>query len=155
MKTLLLLLAACLPAAIAQPRDLYKVEITIRDSAEPAKNARKYSLLVFGQDKANLRVSSRTPVPNGSAGNFSYYDAGINLDCTVQEAVGRFGLHADLTLTSVFPPDKATGPAPAITSSVQLNITSAVTPAKPTVVAAFEDPVTSRKFDVEAVVTKL
>src|SRR3954451_402644 len=152
MKTLLLLMAACLPAAFAQPRDLYKVDLTIRDSAEPAKNARKYTLLVFGPDKANLRVNYRVPVANGS--QFTYYDAGINLDCTVQEAAGKFGLHTDFTLTSVFPPDRATGSGVATTSSVQLNISSAVTPAKPTVVAVFEDPDPARKYDVEAVVTK-
>src|SRR4051812_890318 len=123
MKTLLLIAVALLPA-FAQPRDLYKVDFTIRDTSEPSKNPRKYSLLIFGQDKAVLRVNTRLPITIGS-NSVNSYEAGISLDCTIQEVAGKLSLHADVGLTSVFPPDKTVVSVPT-TSSVNLNITSAV-----------------------------
>jgi hypothetical protein len=36
-----------------------------------------------------------------------------------------------------------------------LSLDTALVPGKPTVVASFDDPVTSRKFDVDVAITKM
>jgi len=45
-------------------------------------------------------------------------------------------------------------PNPTI-SSICLNIDTTVMPAKPTVIASFDDPVTGRKFDIDVSVAKI
>ena len=40
-------------------------------------------------------------------------------------------------------------------TQIRLNLETAVLPGKPTVVASFDDPVTSRKFDVDVAITKM
>ena len=160
MRTALVLAAALLTPLYAQQRDVFKLDLTIRDTADAAaKGGRRFSLLVFGQDKGTLRIGNRVPVPSGSPGlggpqSYTYVDVGVNLDCTLQEVGGKVGMRADLDISTAIGSEKAPGAAPTI-SQVKVNISTAVVAGKPTVVASFDDPVTSRKFEVEALVTKM
>ena len=53
-------------------------------------------------------------------------------------------------------PDKTPNAANAPTiSQIHVNVDAYLAPAKPTVVASFDDPVTSRKFDVDVAITKI
>jgi hypothetical protein len=159
-RTRVLLIAAVLaPLAAAQAHvpAVYKVDITIRDSGDAgAKTGRKYSMLVNERQRGTFRVGNRVPMATSNGpGNtqFTYVDVGVNLDCTVAEQDGKFAIHADLDLSSAVNAEKNPNANPTI-SQIKLNIDTTLTPAKPTVVASFDDPVTSRKFEVEAVVTK-
>jgi hypothetical protein len=168
MRTLLLVMAALLGmAATATPvfgqgaRDVYKVDFTIRDSGDAGgKSGRKYSLQGFGGNKTTFKIGNRVPVPSGGDGSmgsrtqYTYVDVGVNLDCIVQEVGGKMGIHADMDLSTAVNAEKNPGAAPTI-SQIRLNIDTAVAGAKPTVVAAFDDPVTARKFEVEVTVTKV
>ena len=160
MRIALLLAAALLAPLHGQQRDVFKLDLTIRDTSDPAAKAgRKYSLTVFGQDKNAFRIGNRVPVPVGGSGvgnppQFTYLDVGVNLDCTLQETGTRIGMRADLDISTAISSDKAPGAAPTI-SQIKINISTAVVAGKPSVVASFDDPVTSRKFEVEALVTKV
>jgi len=94
-------------------------------------------------------ATSNTP---GST-QFTYIDVGVNIDCTVSEQDGKVAIHADLDLSSAVNAEKNINANPTI-SQIKLNIDTTMLPAKPVIVAAFDDPVTSRKFEVEAMVTK-
>jgi hypothetical protein len=148
--------------AQSQQRDLYKVEFTIRDTGDAGgKTGRKYSLLVYAREKAVFKIGNRVPVATSSSSGgmtntqFTYVDVGVNIDVSLsEEGAGRTGMHAEMDLSSAISNEKSPGMSPTI-SQIRLSISTSTPPGKPTVVASFDDPVTSRKFDVEALVTKV
>ena len=161
---MVLTLAMLSPAAVlAQESSTYKVDFTIRDTGDAGgKTGRKYSLLVNRGEKSTFKVGNRVPVATGSqSGNammntqFTYIDVGLNIDCRVAEIGSKVAVHADLDISTAVMPEK-TNPVPNPTiSSIRLNIDTTVMPAKPTVIASFDDPVTGRKFDIDVSVAKI
>jgi len=143
---------------------VYKAEFTLHDSADAAaKSGRKYTLLVNGARRATMNVGNRVAYPTGGSGGvgqsntqFQYYDVGVNIDCTVEERGGKYMMHADLNLSTMVPPDKpAAGNLGPTVSQIKINMDTTIAPGKPTVVASFDDPTSSRKFDVDVTLTKM
>jgi hypothetical protein len=158
-RTRAVLLAALLaPLAAAQTIRSYKVDFTIHDSGDAgAKAGRTYSLVVNEGQKGQFKVGNRMPMATSNtpgSTQFTYVDVGVNIDCIVQERDGKASMHADLDMSTAVPSEKTPSANPTI-SQIKINVDTMLTPAKPTVVASFDDPVTSRKFEVEAMVTKL
>jgi hypothetical protein len=140
-----------------------KVDFTIRDTGDAGgKSGRKFSLLVNRGVKSTLKVGNRVPVASGGSGGvggntqFTYVDVGLNIDCTVNEFGSKFGVHADMDISTAVMADKSPGAVqnPTI-SQIRLNLDTTVAAGKPTVVASFDDPVTSRKFDIDVAITKM
>jgi hypothetical protein len=129
----------------------------LHDSTDvAAKNGRKYSLLINGNNKSVMKVGNRAPVASGGSGQFSYIDIGVNIECVVGERNGRYGVHANMDLSTVIPPDKAATAIPNPTiSQIRIDIDTTVTPGKPTVVASFDDPGTARKVEIDVLLTKM
>ena len=150
-------------AVHAQDSSPYKVDFTIRDTGDAGgKTGRKYSLLVNHNQKTVFKVGNRVPVVSGGTGGvggnaqFTYIDVGLNIDCVLAEAGSKFAMHADLDISTAVMPDKSPNAANAPTiSQIKLSLDTTVAPGKPTVVASFDDPVTSRKFDVDVAITKM
>ena len=141
----------------------YKVDFTIRDTGDAGgKAGRKFSLLVNRGVKSTFKVGNRVPVATGGTGGvggniqFTYIDVGMNIDCTVNEFGSKFGVHADMDISTAVMPDKSPSAVqnPTI-SQIRLNLDTTVAAGKPTVVASFDDPVTSRKFDIDVAITKM
>ena len=150
-------------AVHAQDSSPYKVDFTIRDTGDAGgKTGRKYSLLVNHNQKTVFKVGNRVPVVSGGTGGvggnaqFTYIDVGLNIDCVLAEAGSKFAIHADLDISTAVMPDKSPNAANAPTiSQIKLNLDTIVAPGKSTVVASFDDPVTSRKFDLDVAITKM
>jgi hypothetical protein len=150
-------------AVHAQDSSPYKVDFTIRDTGDAGgKTGRKYSLLVNHNQKTVFKVGNRVPVVSGGTGGvggnaqFTYIDVGLNIDCVLAEAGSKFAMHADLDISTAVMPDKSPNAANAPTiSQIKLSLDTIVAPGKPTVVASFDDPVTSRKFDLDVTITKM
>ncbi len=159
-----LIMAAALlgPGLVAHAQDKpYKVDFTIRDTGDAGgKSGRRYSMLVSPGHKTTFKVGNRVPVVtySGSAGStqFTMVDVGINIDCSVSDNNSNLTVHADLDISTAVTPEKGANPplTPTI-SQIRLSLDTALTPGKPTVVASFDDPVTSRKFDVDVAITKM
>jgi hypothetical protein len=157
VRTVLLWSVILAAPVYAQPqRDVFKVDFTIRDSGDAGgKTGRKYSMVVYSAQKGVFKIGNRVPTPTNNSGGFNYVDVGVNIDCVVQEAAGgRMAIRADLDLSTAVTTDKTVTMAPTI-SQIKVGMEAAIAPGKPTVIAAFDDPVTTRKFEVEALVTKL
>ncbi|HTS65691.1 MAG TPA: hypothetical protein VMH28_26895 [Candidatus Acidoferrales bacterium] len=161
IRTKAILVAALLaPLAAAQGgrASVYKVDFNIRDTGDAgAKTGRKYSLIVDERQKGVFKIGNRVPMATGGgAGNmqFTYVDVGVNIECFVAEGDSKINLRTDMDLSTAVIPEKNPTPNPTI-SQIKLNVETMLTPGKPSVVASFDDPVTSRKFDLEATVTKL
>jgi hypothetical protein len=151
---------------------VYKVEFNIHDGSDAAAKAgRRYTIMIEGNDKGIFRVGQKVPYATGSfqpgvgsAGvtplvstQFSYAEVGVNIDCRINEMNGRIRLKATLDLSTVVQHDKSNAQIPPmpIIGQLRVEVNALVNPGKPTLVASVDDPVTMRKFDVEATVTKV
>ncbi len=155
------LVLAILAAAPAFAENVYKVEFNIRDGNESAKAGRRYTMLINNGTKGVFKLGSRVPVVTGSfqpGGNtqFTYIDVGVNIECSIAEHGPSVGLNASIDLSMIAPPEKGVPPAPNPTiTQIRFNLNADLPPGKSTAVTMVDDPVTTRKFEVEATVTKV
>ena len=163
------LLFASLPAWGQGPDSaVYRVEFNIHDGTDAAAKAgRHYTLLIDANGKGVFKAGSKVPYATGSfqsgagspqvATQYNYADVGVNIDANLREVNGRVSLSATLDLSTLVQPDKGaamTPPTPTI-AQLRVSINAMLTPGKPTQVAAIDDPVTMRKFEVYATITKV
>jgi hypothetical protein len=163
------LLFASLPAWGQGPDSaVYRVEFNIHDGSDAAAKAgRHYTMLIEANGKGVFKAGSKVPYATGSfqpgagspqvATQYNYAEVGVNIDAYLKEVNGRVSLNAMLDLSTLVQPDKGaamTPPTPTI-AQLRVQINAALTPGKPTQVAAIDDPVTMRKFEVEATITKV
>ncbi len=148
-------LLAVLAAAPAFAENVYKVEFNIRDSNESAKAGRRYTMLIDGGTKGVFKIGNRVPVATGQT-QFTYVDVGVNIECSVIERSSGIGLNASVDLSMIAPPEKGAPPVPNPTiTQVKFNLNTDVLPGKATPVTSVDDPVTMKKFEVDATVTKM
>lgn len=172
--TSLMLCVLCIPGlAPAQERSdpaVYRVEFQLRDSADKAAPVvRRYSMLVDPTGKGSFRLGQRVPYSTGqvqtvSSGStpvlssqFQYADVGVNIDCRLRETGSKVSLNSDLDISTVAPPDTGvpSNPMAPTFGTLRLAISAVLTPGKPATVASIDDPVTHRKFEVEATVNRM
>jgi hypothetical protein len=151
---------------------VYKVEFNIHDGSDAAaKTGRRYTIMIEANEKGIFRVGQKVPYATGSfqpsagaAGvtplvstQFNYAEIGVNIDCRINEFNGRVRVKATLDLSTVVQHDKSIGQIPPmpIIGQLRVEVNALVNAGKPTLVASVDDPVTMRKFDVEATVTKV
>ena len=178
MRTRAALLAAALLAALlplhAQDRKdaasvsgLYKVEINFRDGNDSgAMTDRRYAMLMTDSKKAVFKVGIKSPVVSGSiqpAGNgaavgteVTYLDVGVNIECILHETGGRVAFHGSLDMSNIA--GNESGPVAGVRNptirQTKLELDATVDLGKPTVVASIDDPLTARKLQVEATITR-
>ncbi|WP_321471841.1 hypothetical protein [uncultured Paludibaculum sp.] len=177
MKLTSLMLCALCSAALAPAQDrpdptVYRVEFQLRDGGDKAAPiVRRYSMLMDPSGKGSFRLGQRVPYSTGavqavSSGGqptplvstqFQYAEVGVNIDCRLRETGTKVALNSDLEISTVTAPDKGSTSNPLMPTigSMRLSVAAVLTPGKPTSVASIDDPVTHRKFEVEATVTKV
>ena len=64
-------------------------------------------------------------------------------------------MRADMDLSTAIAAEKGSPITNPTISQIKLGIETAILPGKPTIVASFDDPITSRKFEIEAIATKV
>jgi general secretion pathway protein D len=163
-------LAALLPlhAQDSKPAEpLYRVEINFHDGADSGSMTdRRYTLLVNDSHKAVFKAGSKNPVASGvfepTSGpmvttQFTYLDVGVNIECTVRGLGSRANVHGSLDLSNIGPNETAAvaGVRNPTIRQTKLDLDTTVELGKATVVASIDDPLTSRKLQVEATVTKV
>jgi hypothetical protein len=171
MRALILMLAAAVAPMLtyAQPAEVYKVELTMHDATDAsAKAGRKYVILIDTHGAGTFKIGSREPVASGSFQpgtggvginplvntQFTYVDTGVNIDCKLDTAdASRLQLRADIDISSIVPHEKSVIPNPVI-GQLKLAVMALIVPGKRTVIASIDDPVSNRKFDIEALITK-
>jgi hypothetical protein len=136
----------------------YKIDFVMHDSADAsAKATRHYTLFSTPGAKVALKLGSREPVQS-SSGQYTYVDTGVNIECSLRPASDeKIQLTADLDLSGIVQPDKAAlnNSANPTIAQLKLSMNALLTSGKPLVVGSIDDPVTSRRFEVEATVTRI
>lgn len=145
----------------------YKVELQIQDNADTAaKGTRRYTMMIDTNGKGTFRVGNRIPYVSGSylpgqkepaATQYQYVDVGVNIDTRLRDAGGgKVSLNSDIEISAlVQKPAGATVSANPTISSLRMTLNTVMAPGEPVLVASVDDPITMRKFDVEATVTKV
>ncbi len=165
MRTAALAIAAALllsgPTKAQDKTDtaVYKVDFNIRDGQDTtAKAGRRYTLLARNNNKSVFKVGDRIPYANTSGPqetHYSYLDTGVNIECIARESNGKVALYAELDMTALVPgPRPTAGPNPVV-AQTHFSINTVLSPGQPMLVASFDDPVTTRKLDVEATISKV
>jgi hypothetical protein len=168
-----LVLAPLLPAGAQGSGAVYKVEYRIHDGSDAAAKAgRRYTILIDSSGRGTFHVGERIPVatgsfqsgPNGVGVNpvvntqFNYLDVGVSIETKLGEVNGKVELSSNLDLSTISE-HKAQPGSPVISAptvaQMKIVVDALVPPGKPTLVASIDDPVTQRKVEVEALVTKI
>jgi general secretion pathway protein D len=168
--------AAMLAHAPAHAQDsrgsaVYKVEFNIHDGNGAAAKIRRYTLVTTANQKATIRVGSRVPTATGSFQpgvggvgvnplvntQYTYLDVGVDIECIVADVNGKMVMHGTIDSSSIVEHEGAHGAPPPNPTLGQTKVTldTSVEPGKPTTVAAIDDPVTGRQFQVQATVTRV
>lgn len=130
---------------------VFKLELTIKDGSEAAaKMGRRYTLLMNSGEKGTFRSGNRVPMIVG--GNVNSYEVGVNIEATVSERNGSYPLRAEIDVSSVGKPESGQQP---VIGQMRISVSTTVGVGKTTQVAAVDDPVTQRKFEVDALLTKV
>ena len=146
---LVMLAAAPLIAQEAQPS--YRVDYAVK---EGASQMRRYSILLESGNRGSFRVGTRVPYPTGQGGGFQYADIGVNIDARLTNTGRALVLETNLEISSIQPEQKGApvGAMPLI-AQVRTNVTNQMPLGKGVVIAVIDDPVTLRKFEIEATLT--
>jgi len=159
------LLAVAVLPSLAQDRNplatTYKVEFHIRDGSDAsAKGGRRYTIWIDALGQGSFHLDDRVPVttgfsPGGGPAQFTYYDTGVSIDTKLYEQDTKVGLNGTIDMTVLSHRADGAATSNPTVSHIKLSIHAMVTPNKPSLVASIDDPVAPRKFDVEALVTKV
>ena len=85
---------------------------------------------------------------------YTYVDVGVSIECTVGDRNGTLMINGNMDISTIAHEAAAPGANPTI-SQTKLQLETAADLGKPTVVAAIDDPVTMRQFQVQATVTRV
>jgi len=144
---------------------LYRVEINFRDGNEAgATTDRRYTMLAMDSRRTVFKAGSKNPAVTETAqpqGNsvastqFTYVDVGVNIDCLLQAVGAKVAMQGSLDISNI---TGDTSPVAGVRNPVirqtKLNVDAVVELGKPTVLASIDDPLTSRKLQVEATITR-
>jgi hypothetical protein len=156
----LALLAGTCFAQNPEPPKFYKLDFVLKE-VEAAKvlNARSYSITVStdtSSPHSSIRTGSKVPTPTGGAGQFTFVDVGVNIDCaSVKAEQNELSLAVTAEVSSILQESTmAPGAHPVIrqnkwTSSVVVPIK------KPTVIFASDDTTTKRQMQLELTATPI
>lgn len=143
-----------------------RIEVNLHEGNDPAaKTGRRYTLQVEDSHRGTFHAGARIPVATGSsqAGSqnlvntqWTYVDAGVNIDCTAHESAGKVTFHGNLDLSSMVKSDPSVGNAPGPTiTQTKVELDTTLDLGKPTVIASIDDPATSHRLQVEVTVTRV
>jgi hypothetical protein len=159
------LLASALPVRAQEKKEsvtpgVYRVEFNIRDGSEAATKAgRRYAMLIEANGKGTFRTGNRVPFATVGmqSGQYQYYDVGVNIECRLRESNGKVDISADIEVSNIVEHEKgaAANPPNPTVAQIRLSVGTILGLGKPALVASIDDPVTMRRFDVEATVTKV
>ncbi len=145
--------------AAKAPAATYRVQYTVSEMAEGKRvNSRSYETLaqepVGGNVKwTQIRLGNRVPIP-GEKGPH-YLDVGISIDAGLQREGDQLTLTTRLDLSSLAPEQPNTPGGMPVLRSVRFNSEQVVSPGQKVVISGGDDVNTNRRFEVEALVTRV
>jgi hypothetical protein len=146
---------------------LYKVDFALHEGEDGKRlNTRNYMLLIE-HGRGNLdrpvgfshsgfgRIRANTKVPISPEENkVMYMDVGLKIDCDLRPAPEGVLLQVGLEISNFADPQQMSSRQPLI-REFRSEVSTAVEPSKPTVIAVVDDAATRRRYELEVTVTKV
>ena len=156
-----LLAAAAAGQNTATPADqlkFYNLEFQVKEvEAGKVVNGRSYYLMVSSESNpAQLRTGGKMAYATGAAGQFNYFDVGVNIDCRgARERGGELALTINADVTSVLPIPEGAINAPPMIRQNRWGSNVIVPLRKPTVIFSSDDSTGKRKMQLELMATPI
>jgi len=142
-------------ATVLRPLAAYRIEINVREMEEgKAVNSRKYMMVVEDGNRGKIRVGNRVPYQVGEK-MYQYQEVGMNIDCVPKQRDENLELYTSVEFSSLAPELQAAPTFNPVVRTERSEIESAVTLGKPTLVAAMDDVISNRHFEIEVTATKV
>ena len=145
----------------------YRVDIIVNEFEDGKKmNSRHYTVHINDTgDRSSTKFGTRVPVPAGSGNSgsntqFTYIDVGMNINVRIVSWAGgeRNMLEMGFELSSFAIPEQAKQTAPGVPILRQVQTSNSIpvaTSSKPMVVASLDDPNSTKRYEIEAMLTKM
>ncbi len=145
--------------AAQRPLAAYRLEFTLTEFEDGKKtNSRSYSLLAQTHSWNKLRIGTRLPVATATSATmpvqFQYMDIGMNIDANVEEQEGLVLLNSTVDVSGMAPQREEQTHQPII-RQMKSELRTVVSPGKPTVITADDDPTGKARFQLEVTATKV
>ena len=149
--------------ALAQDPKFYRLDFVLKELDESKVLSQKaYSTFMSTDERqkgASIRSGTKVPYSTG-AGNYSYVDVGVNIDCQrVQEVNGQLVVQVSAEITSVpaagSTPGESAGPAAPVVRQNRWNSSAVIAIAKATTLFSSDDLNTKRKLQLELTATPI
>ena len=154
------------PASASKLNTAYQLEFKLSEIEDGKKiNSRSYSMLAQAGGVLNkLRLTARVPIPVGGfrtdAANalvntqYQYMEAGMNIDCRVQEQEGALALNVTVDSTSFTHPAQDNPIKQPVMNQLKFDLSTVVSIGRPTVISTVDDPSSKRQFQLEVAAAK-
>ncbi len=140
-----------------KPVVVYRIEFDVREIENGKRlNSRNYLMVVEDGQWGRIRVGNKVPYQS-SEKQLQYQDVGMNIDCHPRGREDSVALDIGVESMSVVPPEQPTAATTLqpMFRQQRSNITTVLTPGKPTLVASMDDVVTNRRYEIEVTATKV
>lgn len=135
----------------------YRVEIRVRESGDKAPSSRTYSILVKPRELAKLRIGPQIPIETADKTK-TYLSAGKNIDCLIRSETERtvsvraIVEFSDVSLDEHGTPQSSFGDP--VMQQLRMESTVILELGTPSVIGSFEDPVSKRNIQIEALAVR-
>ncbi len=155
------------PASASKLNAAYQLDFKLSEIEDGKKiNSRSYSMLAqAGGVLSKLRLGARVPVPTGGFRSdtanalvntqYQYMEAGMNIDCRIQEQEGALALNVTVDSSSFTHPAQDNPIKQPVMNQLKFDLSTIVGIGRPTVISTADDPSSKRQFQLEVTATKV
>jgi hypothetical protein len=140
-----------------RPKGDYKVEFTLTELQDGQRsNLRSYTMTLHSFFVSQVRSGSRVPISYGGTKGFEYLDVGHNIDCrVVSERDDGYIVLANTVEVSSILPGRSSDSSNPVLRQLRAQTQSEVQLGKRTLISSLDDPLSTRRFQIEVTATKL
>jgi hypothetical protein len=161
------------PSANRQENLFYRLDYTVRElDGSKVLSKRSYSTGIRTDNvRREMRTGTRVPVATGAYQpgdaksamvntQWQYIDVGVNIDSRAQETGDTLSLEVTADMSSIAPAEPSTNGVTnhlnnPLIRQVRGSATVSVTPNRPALVFAADEPTSSHRFELEVVATRI
>jgi hypothetical protein len=140
-----------------RPKGDYRVEFTLTELQDGQRsNLRSYTMTLHSFVMSQVRSGSRVPISTGESKGFEYLDVGHNIDCRVvsEREDGYVVLFSTVEVSNIVPGGSSQSGNPVL-RQLRSQMQGEVQLGKRTLISSIDDPLSTRRFQIEVTATKL
>ena len=142
----------------AKDEKFYHLDFVVKEVEDgKVTNSRAYSMIASPQQRGQIRVGSRLPVPTAGtaqASSFTYLDVGVSIDCSaLRELQNQLAFRVSADVSSAVKNEQTA--LPPVIRQNKWDSRVIIPMKKPTLLFSSDDPVTKGKIQLEVTATPI